>query len=37
LHLKWNICPYCGARSASPPEQFVPDSESEAEIESTQI
>jgi RNA polymerase subunit RPABC4/transcription elongation factor Spt4 len=37
LHLKWNICPYCGAGSASPAEQFVPGSESEPEVESTQI
>jgi RNA polymerase subunit RPABC4/transcription elongation factor Spt4 len=37
LHLKWNICPYCGAGPASPPEQLVPGSESEPEVESTQI
>jgi RNA polymerase subunit RPABC4/transcription elongation factor Spt4 len=37
LHLKWNICPYCGAGPASPPEQFVPGSESEPEVESTQL
>ncbi|TEU12361.1 MAG: zinc ribbon domain-containing protein [Anaerolineales bacterium] len=37
LHLKWNICPYCGAGPASPPEQFVRGSESEPEVESTQL
>jgi RNA polymerase subunit RPABC4/transcription elongation factor Spt4 len=37
LHLKWNICPYCGAGSASPPEKSVPGLESEPKVESTQI
>jgi len=37
LHLKWNICPYCGAGPASPPERSVPGLESEPEFESTQI
>jgi hypothetical protein len=37
LHLKWNICPYCGAGSASPSEKSVPGLESEPKIESTRI
>ncbi len=37
LHLKWNICPYCGAGPASLSERFIPDSESEPELESTQV